>query len=77
MSHFGRYSRWIFLDENPLSDYALVYTCRRPVIEEPRRKTALPMAGAAIYHVRRKEPAASAVATFLLVLFAIAGRRPQ
>ncbi|MGA2207544.1 MAG: hypothetical protein ABSG10_12520 [Terracidiphilus sp.] len=54
MSHFGGYSRWLFLDEKPLGDYALVYTCRRPAIEEPRRKMALLMAGAAIYHVRRK-----------------------
>jgi len=38
---------------------------------------ALLMVGAAIYHVRRREPAAAAVATFLLALFVIVGRWPS
>jgi len=38
---------------------------------------ALLMVGATIYHVRRKESAAPAVATFLLALFVIVGRWPQ
>jgi uncharacterized membrane protein YphA (DoxX/SURF4 family) len=37
---------------------------------------ALLMVGAGIYHVRRREPAAAAVATFLLALFVIVGRWP-
>jgi hypothetical protein len=37
---------------------------------------ALLMVGAGIYHIRRKEPAAAAVATFLLALFVIVGRWP-
>jgi VIT1/CCC1 family predicted Fe2+/Mn2+ transporter len=37
---------------------------------------ALLMVGAGIHHVRRKEPAAAAVATFLLALFVIVGRWP-
>ncbi|MFZ1941527.1 MAG: DoxX family protein [Terracidiphilus sp.] len=35
---------------------------------------ALLMVGAAIYHMRRKEPAALAVSIFLLALFVIVGR---
>jgi hypothetical protein len=35
------------------------------------------MAGATTDHVRRMEPAAPAVATFLLALFVIAGRWPH
>jgi len=35
------------------------------------------MAGATTAHVRRMEPAAPAVATFLLALFVIAGRWPH
>ncbi len=62
--------------KKPLSDCALVTTCRRPAIEEPLCKMALLMAGAAIYHVCRMESAAPAVATFLLALFVIAGRWP-
>jgi uncharacterized membrane protein YphA (DoxX/SURF4 family) len=38
---------------------------------------ALLMVGAGIYHIRRKEPAAAAVATFLLALFVIVGRWPN
>jgi hypothetical protein len=38
---------------------------------------ALLMVGSAIYHVRRKEPAAAVVATFLLALFVIVGRWPS
>jgi DoxX-like family len=38
---------------------------------------ALLMVGAGIYHVRRREPAAAAVATFLLALFVIVGRWPS
>ncbi len=37
---------------------------------------ALLMVVAGIYHVRRREPAAAAVATFLLALFVIVGRWP-
>jgi hypothetical protein len=37
---------------------------------------ALLMVGAGIYHFRRREPAAAAVATFLLALFVIVGRWP-
>lgn len=37
---------------------------------------ALLMVGAGIYHIRRREPAAAAVATFLLALFVIVGRWP-
>ena len=38
---------------------------------------ALLMVGAAIYHVRRKESASPAIATFLLALFVIVGRWPH
>jgi hypothetical protein len=38
---------------------------------------ALLMVGSAIYHVRRKEPAAAVIATFLLALFVIVGRWPS
>ena len=38
---------------------------------------ALLMVGAGIYHTRRREPAAAAVATFLLALFVIVGRWPS
>jgi hypothetical protein len=38
---------------------------------------ALLMAGTAIYHVRHREPAAAAVAVFLLALFVIVGRWPS
>jgi hypothetical protein len=38
---------------------------------------ALLMVGVGIYHVRRREPAAAAVATFLLALFVIVGRWPS
>ncbi|HKN21610.1 MAG TPA: DoxX family protein [Terracidiphilus sp.] len=37
---------------------------------------ALLMVGAAVHHVRRREPTAAAVATFLLALFVIVGRWP-
>ncbi len=37
---------------------------------------ALLMVGSAIHHVRRREPAAAAIATFLLALFVIVGRWP-
>jgi hypothetical protein len=37
---------------------------------------ALLMVGSAVHHVRRKEPAAAAIATFLLALFVIVGRWP-
>lgn len=38
---------------------------------------ALLMVRAGIYHFRRREPAAAAVATFLLALFVIVGRWPN
>jgi DoxX-like family len=38
---------------------------------------ALLMVVAGIYHIRRREPAAAAVATFLLALFVIVGRWPS
>jgi uncharacterized membrane protein YphA (DoxX/SURF4 family) len=38
---------------------------------------ALLMVGASIYHIRRKESAAPAVAAFLLALFVIVGRWPH
>jgi hypothetical protein len=38
---------------------------------------ALLMVGVGVYHVRRREPAAAAVATFLLALFVIVGRWPS
>jgi hypothetical protein len=38
---------------------------------------ALLMVGAGIYHVRRREPAAAVIATFLLALFVIVGRWPS
>ena len=37
---------------------------------------ALLMVGAGIYHIRRREPAAAVIATFLLALFVIVGRWP-
>jgi len=38
---------------------------------------ALLMVGATIYHFRRREPAAAAIAVFLLALFVIVGRWPS
>ena len=38
---------------------------------------ALLMVGAGTYHIRRRQPAAAAVATFLLALFVIVGRWPS
>ncbi len=38
---------------------------------------ALLMIGASIYHIRRKEPSAPSIATFLLALFVIVGRWPH
>lgn len=38
---------------------------------------ALLMVGAGIYHIRRREPAAAVIATFLLALFVIVGRWPS
>jgi hypothetical protein len=38
---------------------------------------ALLMVGAGTYHIRRRQPAAAAIATFLLALFVIVGRWPS
>jgi hypothetical protein len=65
---FGVLMPDIYTPDGMVPEYVIARCCAAGL--------ALLMVGAAVRHVRRREPAAAAIATFLLALFVIVGRWP-
>jgi hypothetical protein len=65
---FGVLMPDIYTPDGMVPEYVIARCCAAGL--------ALLMVGVGVYHVRRREPAAAAVATFLLALFVIIGRWP-
>jgi uncharacterized membrane protein YphA (DoxX/SURF4 family) len=69
MLAFGVIMPDIYTPEGTVPEYIIIRTCAAGL--------ACLMAGATIYHMRRKEHAALDIAIFLLALFVIVGRWPM
>ena len=65
---FGVLMPDIYTPDGTVPEYLIARCCAAGL--------ALLMVGAGTYHIRRRQPAAAAVATFLLALFVIVGRWP-
>jgi hypothetical protein len=68
MLAFGVLMPDIYTPEGIVPEYVIVRSCATGL--------AVLMIGAALYHMRRKEPAALDIAMFLLALFVVVGRWP-